>query len=128
MELIHINREIVRIADSLNLTTVDDAEFLKANVLWIEGIQKIPTMGNKINDKKIFYATLNLYELDSNKLKLYETGEKFSYKMLNDFFKDNNFGYQINIKKRKEELKKVSADTGKLYQYSFDFVVTAYKV
>lgn len=129
MEIIYINREIVKIAESLGLTTIDDAEFLKANVLWIESINKISSAGNKSNnDRKVFYLNLNLYELDSNKAKLYELGEKFSEAMLNEFFKDENYGYKISIKKRSEELRKVAADTGKLYQYSFSFVVTTYKI
>lgn len=128
MELIYINREIVKIADSLGLITVDDAEFLKANVLWIENIQKLKTRGNKSNNKTSFFATLNLYELDSNKLKLYEIAERFSYGMLNDFFKDENYGYKIKVQKRNEELRKISADTGKLYQYSYSFLITTYKL
>ena len=128
MELIYINREIVKIADSLGLITVDDAEFLKANVLWIENIQKLKTRGNKSNNKTSFFATLNLYELDSNKLKLYEIAERFSNGMLNDFFKDESYGYKVTIQKRNEELRKISADTGKLYQYSYSFLITTYKL
>lgn len=128
MELIYINREIVKIAESIGLNIVDDAEFLKANVLWIESVQKLNSRGHKFNDKNTFYAHLNIYELDSNKVKLYEIGEKFSNLMLNEFFKEEDYGYKVVIKKRNEELKKVAADTGKLYQYSFQFVITTYKV
>lgn len=129
MDLIYINREIVNMADKAGLTPVDDAEFLQANVLWIEQLQKMKKNGNKYNsDKNSFYAVLNIYELNANKVKLYETATKFSELMLNEFFKEENYGYKVKVEKRREELKKISADTGKLYQYSFDFVITTYKI
>lgn len=129
MDLIYINREIVNMADKAGLTPVDDAEFLQANVLWIEQLQKMKKNGNKYNDdKNSFYAVLNIYELNANKVKLYEIATKFSELMLNEFFKEENYGYKVKVEKRKEELKKISADTGKLYQYSFDFIITTYKI
>lgn len=129
MDLIYINREIVNMADKAGLTPVDDAEFLQANVLWIEQLQKMKKNGNKYNDdKNSFYAVLNIYELNANKVKLYEIATKFSELMLNEFFKEENYGYKVKVEKRREELKKISADTGKLYQYSFDFVITTYKI
>lgn len=129
MDLIYINREIVNMADKAGLTPVDDSEFIQANVLWIEQLQKMKKNGNKYNDdKNSFYAVLNIYELNANKVKLYETATKFSELMLNEFFKEENYGYKVKVEKRREELKKISADTGKLYQYSFDFVITTYKI
>lgn len=129
MDLIYINREIVNMADKAGLTPVDDSEFIQANVLWIEQLQKMKKNGNKYNDdKNSFYAVLNIYELNANKVKLYETATKFSELMLNEFFKEENYGYKVKVEKRREELKKIAADTGKLYQYSFDFVITTYKI
>lgn len=128
MDLIYINREIVKMAEAVGLVVVDDVEFLQANVLWIEQLYKSKNAGNKSNDKHSFYANLNLYELNANKLKLYEKATAFSEKMLNDFLKDDNFGYQVKVEKRKEELRKVYTDVGKLYQYSFTFIITANEI
>ena len=125
MDLIIINKELVRIADSLGIKTVDDAEFLQANVLWVEQLYKSQTQGNKLNnDKESFFLGLNLYELDSHKAALYQSAKSFIEKMMTDFKIE---GYTVKIEKRKEELKKVSADTGKLYQYSFTLIITTYK-
>lgn len=128
MDLIYINREIVKIADSLGLNTIDDAEYLAQNTLWIEQLYKSKVAGNKNNNKNVFYATLNLYDLGASKVKLYEKATLFSDKMLNELFMDDNFGYEVKVEKRKEELRKVSADTGKLYEYSFTFIITTYKI
>ena len=125
MDLMIINKEIVRIADLLGIKTVDDAEFLQANVLWVEQLYKSQTQGNKLNnDKESFFLGLNLYALDSHKAILYQNAKSFIEKIMTDFKID---GYTIKIDKRREELRKISADTGKLYQYSFTLIITTYK-
>ena len=127
MELIDINKEIVKLGTELGLTVTDDREYLKGNVLWIEELYKSRNQGNKSSSKSSFYTVLNIYETNANKAKLYNIGNKFSELMLNSFMVDNE-EYEITVKKQKEQLRKVSMDTGKLYEYSFTFVIEAYKL
>lgn len=127
MNLAQINKEIVRIGRELGLKVIDDAEFISFNTLWIEQLYKSKMVGNKDNSKQSFYAVLNLYDLDAQKNRIYETGEALSDKLLSEFLIDNE-EYQVKIEKKKEELAKVSADTGKLYQYSYTFVINTNKI
>lgn len=126
MELIDINKEIVRIGTNLGLNVVDDREYLKGGVLWIEEIYKSKMQGNKSNKKSSFYILVNAYEVNANKAKLYEVGQALSKAMLEEFMTDNN-EYEVKVEQRQEQMRKVSMDTGKLYEYSFTFTVEAYK-
>lgn len=126
MELIDINKEIVRIGTNLGLNVVDDKEYLKGGVLWIEEIYKSKMQGNKSNKKSSFYILVNAYEVNANKAKLYEVGQALSKAILEEFMADNN-EYEVKVEQRQEQMRKVSMDTGKLYEYSFTFTVEAYK-
>lgn len=127
MELIDINKELVKLGTELGLNVVDDKEYLKGKTLWIEEIYKSKNQGNKSNSKSNFYVLIDIYETNANKAKLYEVGNKFSELMLNNFMIDNE-EYEVNIRKQKEQIRKVSLDTGKLYEYAFTFTIEAYKL
>ena len=127
MELIDINKELVKLGTELELNVVDDKEYLKGKTLWIEEIYKSKNQGNKSNSKSNFYVLIDIYETNANKAKLYEVGNKFSELMLNNFMIDNE-EYEVNVKQTREQMRKVSMDTGKLYEYAFAFTIEAYKL
>ena len=123
MELIFITREFVKIIESCGLKAIDDIEHIGAETVWIENLSKLRSNSNKSNDKDLFYATLNVYELHSRKLKLFEEAGALIKKIKNDLFVEqkNNFSTDLTIKE--ENLRKVSTDVGKLYQYTISLSI-----
>lgn len=123
MELIFITREFVKIIESCGLKAIDDIEHIGAETVWIENLSKLRSNSNKSNDKDLFYATLNVYELHSRKLKLFEEAGALIKKIKSDLFVEqkNNFSTDLTIKE--ENLRKVSTDVGKLYQYTISLSI-----
>lgn len=123
MDLIIMTREIVKAIEACGLRAVDDVEDIDAGAVWIENLSKLRGSSNKSNKKNRFLAILNIYELHTRKLKLFEEAEALHKEIKDNFFKDDDFGFNIEVSVREEYAKKVSADVGKLYQYTISLVI-----
>lgn len=123
MELIFITREFVKIIESCGLKAIDDIEHIGAETVWIENLSKLRTNSNKSNDKNLFYATLNVYELHSRKLKLFEEAGILLQKIKSDLFAEQRNDFSTDLTVKEENLRKVSTDVGKLYQYTISLSI-----
>lgn len=123
MELIFITREFVKIIESCGLKAIDDIEHIGAETVWIENLSKLRTNSNKSNDKNLFYATLNVYELHSRKLKLFEEAGTLLQKIKSDLFAEQRNDFSTDLTVKEESLRKVSTDVGKLYQYTISLSI-----
>lgn len=125
MNIIDVNKELYRIAQSLGLKLIDDVEGVKSKTLWLEDINVIKGEGNKNYSKKVFYVSINLYEVDTKKTLFYEKSEELLSALKNDLFVDSDYSIELQIKN--ESSRKVSTDVAKFYQYSIDFYLHTYR-
>jgi hypothetical protein len=127
MKVIDVNKELYRIAKSIGLTLIDDVEGIKSKTLWLEDINVLSGEGNKNYTKKVFYISINLYEVDTKKTTFYEKSEELLNAITTDFFPTIE-GYNVEIDIKNQSSRKVSTDVAKFYQYSIDFYLHTYQV
>lgn len=126
MKIIDVNKELYRIAKSIGLKLVDDVEGIQSKTLWLEDINVLKGEGNKNYCKKVFYVSINLYEVDNKKTAFYEKSEELLNALKTDLFPDTEYSVELQIKN--ESSRKVSTDVAKFYQYSIDFYLHTYRV
>ena len=125
MNIIDVNKELYRIAKSIGLKLIDDVENIQSKTLWLEDINVLKGEGNKNYSKKVFYISINLYEVDNKKTSFYEKSEELLNALKTDLFPNTEYSIKFEIKN--ESSRKVSTDVAKFYQYSIDFYLHTYR-
>ncbi|MCI7208511.1 MAG: hypothetical protein MSA15_21270 [Clostridium sp.] len=125
MNIIDVNKELYRIAKSIGLKLIDDVEGIQSKTLWLEDINVLKGEGNKNYSKKVFYVSINLYEVDNKKTSFYEKSEELLNALKTDLFPNTEYSIKFEIKN--ESSRKVSTDVAKFYQYSIDFYLHTYR-
>ncbi len=127
MNVIDVNRELYKIANSVGLKLIDDIEGIKPKTLWLEDIDVFVGEGNKNYTKKVFYISINLYESSTEKESFYKKSEELLNALQANFFSDIE-DYRVEVDIRRQNSRKVNTDVAKFYQYSIDFYLNTYKV
>lgn len=122
-----INRELIKVINLSGLTPIDDLEYINANTMFINELHLFNNSGTKDSNKESYYVVLQIYENDTNKLKMYQHAQAFKDNFKNTFV-DSIDNYKIDYKIVEEASQKVFSDVGKFYQYTIEMTITAYKI